>query len=83
MEKNVSTFRVTEIVLMQCNVVDKNLNYNIFLLIFISIKVEPINLVILKAYKTEFYKPDITLTDQNGQQVEIRLKFNSTLAINK
>ena len=48
-----------------------------------SIKVEPMNLVILRTYKTEFHKPDITLTDQNGQQLEIGLKVNSALVMNK
>ena len=61
--ENASVFKVTEIVLVQCNVVDKALNCYIFFLLFISIKVEPVNLVILRASKPEFYKPDITLAD--------------------
>ena len=61
--ENASIFKVTEILLVQCDVVDKNLNCYIFFLLFISIKIEPINLVILRTFKNEFYKPDITLAD--------------------
>ena len=43
-----------------------------------SLNVEPINLVFLKTYNTEFDEIIITFTDQNG-----RSQINLTLPINK
>ena len=43
---------------------------------------EPINLVFLKTYNTEFDEINITFADQNGRPIKIEDKINSTLPIN-
>ena len=47
------------------------------------LNVEPINLVLLNTYSTEFDEIVIKFTDQNGRPLEIEDKFNLTLLINK
>ena len=43
---------------------------------------EPINLVFLKTYNTEFDEINITFADQNGRPIKIEDKINSTFPIN-
>ena len=44
---------------------------------------EPINLVFLKIYNTEFDEIVITSTDPNGKHIEIEERVNLKLLINK
>ena len=47
------------------------------------LKVKPSTLVFLTTYSTEFYDFTITVTDENGRPLEIEIKVNLTLLINK
>ena len=62
---------VDEEVLVQCNLVDNNINRNsdVYLL-----NVVPSNSVFLKAYTTEFDDIIIIFTDQNARPLEIEDK---------
>ena len=89
--ENVSSFEVTEVVLVQCNLVDNQYQQKSELLyIFMPNKsysclfnVEPSNLVFLKTYNTEFDEIIITFTDQNGRPLEIEDNVSLTLLIKK
>ena len=47
------------------------------------LNVQPINLVFLKIYNTDFDEIIMTFTDQNCGQLEIEDNVNLTLLINK
>ena len=88
-EQKVPSLEVVEVVLVQCNLLDKqyqqkslytftpNKSYAYLL------NVEPSNSVFLKTYNTEFDGIIIKLTDQNSRLLEVEDKVNLTLLINK
>ena len=80
--ENVPVFEVTEVVLVQCNLVHNQYQQKYEVLYTFKsdksyaylLHVEPSNLVFLKTYNTEFDKIIITFTDQNGRPLEIEIK---------
>ena len=85
--ENVPSLEVVEIVLVQCNLVDRYQQRSEVLYTFTPNKsytyllnVEPSNLVFLKTYNTEFDKIIITYTDQNGRLLEVEDRVNLTFA---
>ena len=89
--KNLPSFEVVKVVLVQCNLVDNQYQQKSKVLHIFTpnkfyaylLNVEPSNLVFLKIYNTDSDETIITLTDQNGRLLEIEDKVNLTLLINK
>ena len=89
--KNVPSFEVVEVVLIQCNLVDNQYQQKSEILYNFTpsksyaylLNIEPINLLFLKTYNTEFDEIIITFTDQNGRPLEIETKVNLALLIDK
>ena len=89
--ENVPSLEVTEVVLVQCNLVDNQYQQKSGVLYSFTpnksyaylLKVEPSNLVFWKTYNIEFDKIMIAFTDQNGRLVETEDKVKLTLLINK
>ena len=87
---NVPSFKVIEVVLLQCNLVDNqywqkseelysftpNKSYSYML------NIKPSNLVFLKTFKTELDDTITKFNDKNGKPVQIEDKFNLILVIN-
>ena len=91
MEKNVPTLEVVEVVLVQCNLIDKKYQQKSEVLYTFTpnkfyvylLNVEPSNLGFLKTYNTWFREIFIKFTDQNGRALEVENKVNLTLLINQ
>ena len=91
MEKKVPTLEVVEVVLVQCNLIDKKYQQKSEVLYTFTpnkfyvylLNVEPSNLEFLKTYNTWFREIFIKFTDQNGRALEVENKVNLTLLINK
>ena len=72
---NIPSLEVTEVILVQCNLVDNQYQQKPEVLHTFTpnrsyaylLNVEPSNLVFLKTYNTEFDETIITFTDQNGR----------------
>ena len=88
--ENVQSFEVVKVVLVQCNLVGNQYQQKSEVLYTFTpnksyaylLNTEPINLVFLKTYNTEFDEINITFADQNGRSIKIEDKINSTLPIN-
>ena len=84
------SFEVVKVVLVQCNLVGNQYQQKSEVLYTFTpnksyaylLNTEPINLVFLKTYNTEFDEINITFADQNGRSIKIEDKINSTLPIN-
>ena len=84
------SFEVVKVVLVQCNLVGNQYQQKSEVLYTFTpnksyaylLNAEPINLVFLKTYNTEFDEINITFADQNGRSIKIEDKINSTLPIN-
>ena len=84
------SFEVVKVVLVQCNLVRNQYQQKSEVLYTFTpnksyaylLNAEPINLVFLKTYNTEFDEINITFADQNGRPIKIEDKINSTLPIN-
>ena len=84
------SFEVVKVVLVQCNLVGNQYQQKSEVLYTFTpnksyaylLNAEPINLVFLKTYNTEFDEINITFADQNGRSIKIEGKINSTLPIN-
>ena len=84
------SFEVVKVVLVQCNLVGNQYQQKSEVLYTFTpnkpyaylLNAEPINLVFLKTYNTEFDEINITFADQNGRPIKIEDKINSTLPIN-
>ena len=84
------SFEVVKVVLVQCNLVGNQYQQKSEVLYTFTpnksyaylLNAEPINLVFLKTYNTEFDEINITFADQNGRPITIEDKINSTLPIN-
>ena len=84
------SFEVVKVVLVQCNLVGNQYQQKYEVLYTFTpnksyaylLNAEPINLVFLKTYNTEFDEINITFADQNGRPIKIEDKINSTLPIN-
>ena len=89
--EQVSSLEVSEVVLVQCNLVHNQYPQKSEVLYTFTpnkyyaylLDVEASNLVFLKTYNTKFDEIMITFTDQNGRPLEIEDKVNLTLLINK
>ena len=79
---NVSSFKVVEVVLLQCNLVDNQYQQNSEVLNTFTpsrsyeylLRVEPSNLVLLKTYNTVFDDITLIFNDQSGRPLEIEKK---------
>ena len=89
--KNVRSFEVVEVVLVQCNLVDNQYQQKSEVLYTFMpnksygylLNIEQNNFVFLATRNTDFDDIIITFTDQNGRSLEIEDKANLTLLINK
>ena len=89
--KNVRSFEVVEVVLVQCNLVDNQYQQKSEVLYTFTpnksygylLNIEQNNFVFLATCNTDFDDIIITFTDQNGRSLEIEDKANLTLLINK
>ena len=89
--EKVPSLKVTEVVLVQCNLVDNQYEQKSKILYTFTsnksyaylLNVEPSDLVFLKTCNTEFDEIFVTFTDQNGRPLEIEDKVNLILVINK
>ena len=85
------SLEVTEKVSVQCNVENNQYQQKYEVLYTFGLNksydyllnIKPSNLVLLKTYNTEFDEIIITFTDQNGKSLEIEVKFNLALLIDK
>ena len=91
MGENGKGFKVLEVVLVQCILVDNQYQQKSGVLHSFALNesygnllnVNPNYLVFLKTYNTEFDDVTITSTDEKGRLLEIEDKVNLTLLINK
>ena len=89
--EKVPSLKVVEVVLVQCNLVDNQYQQKSEVLYIFTLNksyayflnVEPSNLVFLKTYNIEFDEIIILITDQNGRPLQIGVKVNLILLINK
>ena len=86
--ENLPSYKVVEIDLVPCSLVDNQYHQKSYTftpngMYAYLLNVEPINLVVLKTYNTEFDEIIIMFTDQTGRPLEIEDKFNLQLLINK
>ena len=85
------SLEVVEVVLVQCNLVDKKHHRKSEVLYLFTpnksdaylLNVEPSNLVFLKTCNTEFDEIILTFFDQNRKSLEMEYKVNLALLINK
>ena len=89
--ENVPHLEVTEVVLINCNIVNNYYQQNsIVLHTFVPNKSfgqlldnSPKNFIFLKLFNTEFSYIEMWFTDQNSKSLEIEDKINITLVINE
>ena len=89
--EKVPSFKVVEVVLVQCNLVDNQYQQSSKVLYTFTLNkcytcllnVESSNLVFLKTDNTEFDNIAITFTNENGRALEIENKVNLTLLVQK
>ena len=90
-KEKLSHLEVVKVLLLQCNLVDNQYQQTSEVLYNFTpnksyaylLNVEPINLVFLKTYITEFDEITIAFTDQNDGLLEVEGEVNLTLPINK
>ena len=86
-----ASLEVVEVVLVQCNLVHNQYQQKSEVLHTFTpnksyaylLYVQPSNLVFLKTYNTEFDEIIIKFTGRNGISLEIEVKVNLTIFINK
>ena len=88
--ENVPHLEITEVVLIHCNIVNKDYQQDSRVLyIFVSNKsfgklldISPKNFKFLKTFNSEFSYIKVWFTDHNSKPLEIEDKINITLVIN-
>ena len=88
--EHVTHLEITEVVLIQCNVVNNNYQQDSRVLYkFVPNKsfgqlldISPKNFIFLKTFNSEFTYIEVWFTDQNSKPLEIEDKINITLVIN-
>ena len=88
--ENVPNLEITEVVLVNCNIVKDDYQQNSRVLhTFISNKsfgqlsdISPKNFIFLRTFNSEFSYIEVWFTDQNSKPLEIEDKINMDLAIN-
>ena len=92
--ENVPHLKITEIVLVHCNIVNNNYQQDsrvlytfipnkLFGQLFVQLSdISPKNFVFLKNYDSEFSYTEVWFTDQNSKPLKIEDKINITLVIN-
>ena len=89
--ENVSHLEVTEVVLINCNIVNNDCQQDsIVLYTFVLNKlfgqlfnISPKNFIFLKPFNSEFLYIQVWFTNQNSKLLEIEDKINITLVINE
>ena len=87
--ENVTHLEITEVVLVHCNIVNKDYQQDSRVLYtFVSnkqfgslLKISPANNIFLKTFNSEFQITEVWFTDQNSQPLEIEDIINLTLVI--
>ena len=87
--ENVSHLEITEVVLVHCNIVNKDYQQDSRVLYkFVSnkqfgslLEISPANNIFLKTFNSEFQIIEVWFTDQNSQPSEIEDIINLTLVI--
>ena len=87
--ENVPHLQITYVVLVLCNIVNKDYQPNSRVLyVFVPNKsfcqllhISPKNVMFLKIFYSEFSYTDVWFTDQNSKLVEVEDKINITLVI--
>ena len=87
--ENVTHLEITEVVLVQCNIVNNDYQQDSRVLyIFIPnkpfgslLEISPKNHIFLKTFSSEFQDIRVWFTDQNSQPLEIEDRINLTLVI--
>ena len=85
----VSMCRITEVVLVHCNIVNNDYQQDSRLLYTIVpnkpfgklLEIVPTNFISLKTFNSEFQTSEVWFTDQSGQPSEIKNRINLTLVI--
>ena len=88
--ENVPHLEITEVILVHCNVVNKNYQQNPRVLYtFVPNKsfcqlldISPENFIVLKTFDSKCSYIEVWFTDQNSKSLEIEDKVNITLVIN-
>ena len=89
--ENVSHLKITEVVLIHCNMVNNNYQQDLGVLYtFVPNKsfgqlldISPENFISLRTFNSEFSYIEVWFTDQNSKPLEIEDKINIILVINK
>ena len=87
--ENVPDLEVTEVVLVHCNIVNKDYQQDSkFLYTFVPnkrfgclLEIAPTNFIFLKAFGSQFQEIEEWFTDQNCQPLEIEDRINLNLVI--
>ena len=87
--ENVPNLEITEVALVQCNIVDNDYQQDSRVLYtFIPnkpfgslLEISPANQIFLKTFNAEFHYIEVWFKDQNSQPLEIEGRINLTLAI--
>ena len=85
--KNIPPLKITEVVLVHCNIVNNNCQQDSRVLCtFVPnkpfgsfLEISPINHIFLKAFNSEYDEIKVWFTDQNSQPLEIEDRINLTL----
>ena len=88
--ENVPHLELNEVVLIHCNISNKNYQQNSRVMYtFVPNKffgqlldISPENFIFLKTFKSDFSYIEVWFTDQNSKPLEIKDKINITLVIN-
>ena len=88
--ENVPRLEITEVVLINCNIVNNNYQQDSRVLYaFVPNKsfgrllnISPKNFIFLKTFNSKFSYIEVWFTDQNSKPIEIENKINITLVIN-
>ena len=83
--ENVSNLKITEVVLLHCNIVNK---HSRVLYKFVPnkpfgslLEISPTNHIFLKTFNSEYDEIKVWFTDQNSQPLEIEDRINLTMVI--
>ena len=87
--ENVSHLKITEVVLLHCNIVNNDYQQDRRVLYtFVPIKpfgslleISPTTYIFLKTFSSEFQEIKVWFTDQNSQSLEVEDKVSLTLII--
>ena len=88
-DKNVSHLKITETVLVHCNVFQNDYQQDSrFLYTFVPdkpfrslLEISPTNHIFIKTFNSEFQVVEVLCTNKNSQPLEIEDRINLTLAI--